>query len=134
MNGSLLKSRHSNFQNISTRNSTRKFKRLIAIACLMMSTVPFFDFLTTQKQQRYDYRELLKLITFLGDILQTGISFHIPAAAGHVRCMPKAIYAFNIYLFHDQCQLTNWEFLFKNNMYFICSFVYLNLVSDIRYE
>ena len=53
--------------------------------------------LSTHKQQRDDYRELLELtIIFLGGIPKNGISFRVPGAISHVRWMVKAIYAFNI--------------------------------------
>ena len=57
-------------------------------------------YLSTQKQERDDFRELLELtMIFLGVIPKNGISFRISGAVSHARWMAKAIYAFKIYLF-----------------------------------
>lgn len=77
--------------------------------------------LSTQKQQRDDYRELLELtMIFLGGIPNRGVSFRIPGAVSHARWMAKAIYAFKIYLFRDQFQLSHRE---KNSLRRICIFL-----------
>ena len=70
--------------------------------------------LSTQKQKRDDYRELLELtMIFLGGIPKNGISFCIPGAVNHARWMTKAVYAFKIYLFQNQFQLSHRE---KNSL------------------
>lgn len=56
----------------------------------------------------------------LGGILKTRISFHTPRAMSHARWLSKAIYAFQIYLFQDQVQLSLGE---KNSLRGICIFV-----------
>lgn len=77
--------------------------------------------LSTHKQQRDDYRELLELtIIFLGGIPKNGISFRIPEPISHARWMAKAIYAFKIYLFQDQFQLSHKE---RNSLRRICIFL-----------
>lgn len=77
--------------------------------------------LSTQKQQRDDYRELLEVtMIFLGGIPKNGISFRTPGAVSHARWMAKAIYAFKIYLFQDQFQLSRGE---KNSLRRICIFL-----------
>lgn len=77
--------------------------------------------LSTQKQLRDDYRELLELtMIFLGGIPKNGVSFHVPGAVSHARWMSKAIYAFKIFLFQDQFQLSHRE---KNSLRRICIFL-----------
>ena len=82
----------------------------------------FFEhYLSTQKQQRDDYQELLELtMTFLGGILKNGISIGIPGALSHARWMAKAIYAFKIYLFQIQFQLS---YIGRNSLRRICMFL-----------
>ena len=57
---------------------------------------------------------------FLGRIPKNGISFCIPGAVSHARWMAKAIYAFKIYLFQNQFQLSHME---KNSLRRICMFL-----------
>ncbi|CAI6348004.1 unnamed protein product [Macrosiphum euphorbiae] len=60
-----------------------------------------------QKHPRDDYRELLELtVIFLGGKLSSDISFKIPGAIHHARCMAKAIYSLKIYLFCEQIRST----------------------------
>ena len=77
--------------------------------CLIMSALPFTIFgfleyhLSTQKQQRDDYRELSELtMIFLGGIPKNELS----GAVSHARWMSKAIYIFKTYIFQDQFQLS----------------------------
>ena len=77
--------------------------------------------LSTKKHPRDDYQELLELtMIFLGGIPKKGISFHIPGAVSHARWMAKAIYAFKIYLFQDQFQVSKRE---KNSLKRMCIFL-----------
>ena len=59
-------------------------------------------------------------MVFLGGIPKNGISFGIPGAVSHARWMAKAIYAFKIYLFQNQFQLSYME---KNSLRRICMFL-----------
>ncbi|CAI6356538.1 unnamed protein product [Macrosiphum euphorbiae] len=60
-----------------------------------------------QKHPRDDYRELLELkVIFLGRKLSSDISFKIPGAIHHPRCIAKAINSLKIYLFCEQFRLT----------------------------
>ena len=77
--------------------------------------------LSKQKQHRNDYRELLELrMIFLGGIPKTGILFRLPGAVSRARWMAKAIYAFKIYMFQDQFQLSRRD---KNSLRRICIFL-----------
>ena len=57
---------------------------------------------------------------FLGGIPKNGVSFRIPGAVSHAKRMAKAIYAFKIYLFQNQFQLSHME---KNSLGRICMFL-----------
>ena len=59
-------------------------------------------------------------IIFLDGIPKKGILFRIPGAVSHSRWMAKAIYAFKIYLFQDQFQVSKRE---KNSLRRICIFL-----------
>ena len=60
---------------------------------------------------------------FLGGIPKKGILFRIPGAVSHARWMAKATYAFKIYLFQDQFQVSKRE---KNSLRRI--FIFLSRV------
>jgi hypothetical protein len=75
-----------------------------------------------QKHHKYDYHELLELaIFFLGRHPSSTRSFiSHSGAVSHARWMAKAIYAFKIYLFQDQFELTRKE---KNSIKRLCIFL-----------
>ena len=64
---------------------------------------------------------------FLGGIPKKGILFRIPGAVSRARWMAKAIYAFKIYLFQDQFQVSKIE---KNSIGRICIFLAQVYIRD----
>lgn len=77
--------------------------------------------ISTKKQLRGDYQELLKLtMVSLGGIPKSGISFGKPGAVSLARWMTKATYAYKIYLFHGQFNLSHEE---NNSLKRMCIFL-----------
>lgn len=61
-------------------------------------------------QPRDDYKELLQLtLVFLGCVPSDSVTFRYPGAFHHARWMAKAIYCLKIFIFRDQCEMTEKE-------------------------
>lgn len=59
------------------------------------------------QHDRSDYKELLELaLVFIGEEVPNFKKFRLPGASSHARFMAKAIYAYKIFIFRDQYQLT----------------------------
>lgn len=76
--------------------------------------------LSTQKQQRNYYQELLELTNNLGRIPKNGITFHIPEAVSHASGCQKQ-------LTHSKytCLKINFSYLLGRGIYIFLAWVYV---------